>query len=447
MRLGRSMSNDGAAPVRAGATAVLCRALLVAALCVVAVPAVASANTLWVSTHTPSPPFASCEHPGYNSIQAAVNAPGTAIHVCPGTYKEQVAIEREVVITGYEGATLEVPSTPHNAVTTCDKAIETGSGFPTQSLLSVCGSHKVSVRSLNLNAVWPGEPDGALSCAYRVYGVVAAGNANLTLTGSNIVGARGHTEINGCQWGVGLLLGSYYAGPATVKLSTDAISEYDKNGMAIEHAGTTATISRVTVKGAGPTAAIAQNGIGVQEGAKAAISASTISGNECNNPVCGPDALTQTQSTGIYFYEAGFASSIKTSTITENDIGADAGDEPLNSPTISSNHFESNRFESAVIEYGGATLTSNTMTKSNVGIEVLQFEGQPFAPGGKGVKDTMTEMSKWAVLGRSDKGAGDKPGTFSITSSKISGNPGPLPAESVEDENSPSLKIIAEKDS
>jgi len=91
MRLGRSMSNDGAAPVRAGATAVLCRALLVAALCVVAVPAAASANTLWVSTHTPSPPFANCEHPGYNSIQAAVNAPGTAIHVCPGTYNEQIS--------------------------------------------------------------------------------------------------------------------------------------------------------------------------------------------------------------------------------------------------------------------------------------------------------------------------------------------------------------------
>ena len=416
----------------------------VAAIAAVA-PAVASANTVWVAPHTPSSPFNSCEHPGYNSVQAAVNAPATAVHVCGGTYKEQVAIEREVVVTGYEGATLAVPATPHNAVTSCDKAIETGSGFPTQSLLSVCGNHKVTVRTLNLNAVWPGEPDGTLSCAFRIYGVVAAGNANLTLNGSNIVGARGQ-QINGCQWGVGLLLGSFYAGPATVKLSTDTVSGYDKNGMAIEHAGTSAAITKVTVTGAGPQEQIAQNGIGVQEGASATIAASTISGNECNHPVCGPDALTQTQSAGVYFFEAGFGSSIKTSTITENDIGVEAFDEANGTPTITGNHFLSNRYESVDIGAGSATINSNTMAKSNVGIEVLQYEGQPFAPGGTASGDTITEMSKWAVLGRSDKAAGDKPGTFSIIHSKISGNPGALPAESVEDENPPSLKIIAEKD-
>jgi hypothetical protein len=400
-----------------------------------------------VSPRAPSAPFTSCEHPGYNSIQAAVNAPGTTIHVCQGTYHEQVHVEREVAITGFEGATLAVPSSPQNSTDPCDSAIETGSGLATQTLLAVCGSHKVTVKGLNLNAVWPGEPDGSLSCAFKIYGVVAAGGANLTLNESNIVGARGHTEINGCQWGVGLLLGSFYAGPATVKMSRDAISEYDKNGMAIEHSGTTATLTKVTVTGAGPTAAIAQNGIGVQEGAKATISASTISGNECEHPVCGPDALTQTQSTGIYFFEAATGSSIKSSTISENDIGADAGDEPASPPAITGDHFIGNRYESVLIEAGAATINSSTMSKGNVGIEVLQFEGQPFAPGGTAATDTITEMSKWAVLGRSDKAAGDKPGTFKITGSKISGNPGPLPAESVEDENPPSLKIIAEKDS
>jgi hypothetical protein len=230
-------------------------------------------------------------------------------------------------------------------------------------------------------------------------------------------------------------------------MSNDTVSEYDKNGMAIEHSGTTATITKVTVTGAGPTAAIAQNGIGVQEGAKATVSGSTISGNECEHPVCGPDALTQTQSTGIYFFEAATGSSIKSSTITGNDIGADAGDGPTSPPAITGDHFTGNRYESILIEAGGATINGSTMSKSNVGIEVLQFEGQPFAPGGTAASNTITEMSKWAVLGRSDKAAGDKPGTFKITGSKISGNPGPLPAESVEDENPPSLKIIAEKDS
>jgi hypothetical protein len=60
--------------------------LVTVVACIIAVPATASASTLWVAATSPSAPFNSCEHPGYSHIQDALGGPGTAIHVCEGTY-------------------------------------------------------------------------------------------------------------------------------------------------------------------------------------------------------------------------------------------------------------------------------------------------------------------------------------------------------------------------
>src|SRR5579871_2276512 len=63
---------------------------------VAAPQALADPPTEWVNiSNGPwAPPGTSCEHPGYQHIQDAVNAatPGTRINVCPGTYTEQVTV-------------------------------------------------------------------------------------------------------------------------------------------------------------------------------------------------------------------------------------------------------------------------------------------------------------------------------------------------------------------
>src|SRR5271154_3756493 len=67
------------------------------------------ANTLWVSAATPARGAGtSCANPGFNTIQAAVNAApsGASINVCPGTYTEQVAITKSLNLVGIGSPTI-----------------------------------------------------------------------------------------------------------------------------------------------------------------------------------------------------------------------------------------------------------------------------------------------------------------------------------------------------
>jgi Right handed beta helix region len=435
--------------VSRGSKALWLSALVVVVGCTVVIPATASASTLWVSTNHPSAPYTSCQHPGYSHIQEAVGGPGTAIHVCEGTYAEQLTIERDVTITGYGGATIALPAVTAKSNTACDTANEALTGLEDQDAVSICGG-KVTIKNLNVDAIWPGEPVGpGISCAYNLTGILVAGGADLALSGSTVTGAAPQ-KINGCQYGLGILVGvpeSGLIGTGAATLTKDIVTGYQKNGITAAGQGVDVKINKVTVTGAAIEPALAQNGIGIQEGAKGTITGAMVSGNECEDiPACGPDALHQAQADGIYFYDAAEGSSVSNSTSNENDVGIEAFDTSSTDPMILANKVEGNRDEAVLIGEGQAKVNNNTLTNSNVGIELLQLEGQTAAPGGTANHDTIAGMHEWAVLGRSDKASGDLFGEFTITGSKISGNPGPTPLKSVETENPAKLKIYAEKD-
>src|SRR4030088_3429855 len=95
--------------------AIICAALLGA------VPAVASATTLWVSPATVKAPFNSCANPGYNSIEQAisVNTTSPTVHVCNGNYEEQLKVEKSVSLVGESAAVVMFPASPQNASTSC----------------------------------------------------------------------------------------------------------------------------------------------------------------------------------------------------------------------------------------------------------------------------------------------------------------------------------------
>jgi hypothetical protein len=426
------------------AVALKLAALAIAVFVALAVaPAAASAVTTWVSPEPTKAPFNSCSTPEFNSIQTAITAaaPGTEIRVCKGSYAEQLTIEKELSIVGEAGVTVKLPASPANSATSCDI---TKAGEEDQDLIAICGAAKVAISGVTLDAKWT----GPATCGKQFYGILAGGGANLTVSESSIVHA-GAEPINGCQQGVAVQIGhAANSQIATAMLSNDKISGYQKNGPTVDGKGSSATISGVTVEGAGPTPATAQNGIQVSRGALATITGSTIKGNECNVASCGNANFEKLEedAAGVLFFEQAKGSSVTKSVINNNDLGVShiaASGAAEAQAAISEDTLEGDRYASVMLGQGFATVNNSTMIGGSVGILVLQFAGQAFGPMGTGTTDVIKKMTKHAVEGLSDLSPSDHAGSFLITHSKIKGNPpGASTKESVFTNNPEKLPIL-----
>ena len=403
----------------------------------VAVPGAGAAmhTRLWVSNSAPlaAAPGTSCAHPGYSTIQSAINAAGNfgaTVEVCSGTYTEQLTISNSVALVASGGAaTVKLPSTPANSTTSCDTAVNTRYSTTNQDEISICGPIAVGLSGLTVQALFPGAPN----CAPSFNGINIGGGAKLSATGVTVDGA-GAVPINGCQQGIGIQVGTTGLTPASAgvgiaTLKGVTVSGYQKNGITVDGAGSSASITKTTVTGAGPTTQIAQNGIQVSSGAQATIKSSTITGNECNNASCGPDSLTSSQSTGVLFFGAAAGSSLSSSKLSGNDIGvyyiSQAATEPASSEVlITKDTFTGNRFEGIALDQGVASVTSDTVNGSgNVGIQVLQYSGQAYADASTASHVKISSQGVGVQVHSDNAATGDFPGVFAIDHSKfLTGN-------------------------
>lgn len=398
----------------------------VAALSVlVGMPATASAmtTTLWVGPSA-SGNGKSCTHPGYGSIQTAITAAATGgtVKVCPGTYREQLSIDKAVTLTtsGTPAATVQLPKPATSSTTACDLARNAVAGGEDQDLVSICTAESVTIKGLAFEAKWP---EG--TCNDHLYGILVAGGATLNATKVTVNGA-GAFPINGCQGGIGIQVGFEHGGQVGhAILSHDTVTNYQKNGMTIDGTGSTATITGTTVTGAGP-ADQGQNGIQVSRGAQATISKATISDNECDHsliPRCGPEGE---QATGVMFYGAAAGSSVSKSKVSKNDMGvyyvSEGGTEPASPEVaITEDKLIENRYESVQLEQGKATVNNDKITGPGLdGIYLNQYEGQPYAVDASAKEDTIKGMTQAAVYVWSSDLETDIPGTFLIEKSAIS---------------------------
>ena len=416
--------------IRGGVVAVLAAAACVSAAAA-APPALGwPAHSLWVSTATAtSGGGTSCAAPGYNAIQAAVNAAasGEQIVVCAGTYTEQLQITKSVEISAIGTVVIQLPATPANATTTCDKQMASGNpGNPPeqdQDEISICGAVKVSLTGITVDAAWPGG-----TCYDAMYGVVVAGGATLRFEKSQVA-AAGAVPLNGCQGGVGILAGDSQGSPAQVGhllLTDSTVSGYQKNGVVIDGTGSTGTIDNSIVTGAGPTPLIAQNGIVVGSGAGASITAADVSGNECDfAAACGPDSLTQTQGAGILIYATDAPVSVTDTAVSANDMGvyyqADPSQPGPVSPTavLDNDRLDQNRYEAVELDEGAALIEDTEMSGGNVGLQALQYAGQDFGIDSVATADKILRMGVATVQVLSDQAAADKPGVLVVAGSQI----------------------------
>jgi len=395
----------------AGIAAVSSMGLWVLALAAAAPAAQAGTPpTLWVS----AAPVAggngtSCAKPGYNSIQAAVTAApsGATVEVCAGTYPEQVVITKSLTLNGTGGtATVTLPASPAYS-TACASTGTSEYG------VDVCGKINVTLSHLAINSAWPGG-----TCNDDLNAVFVAGGATLDF-GHSAVTAAGAVPINGCQGGIGVLVISSH-----LKMWDAAISGYQKNGITLKGKGTSATIESTTVTGAGPTPVIAQNGIEVADGAAASIDGSTVSGNECDHPVCGPDSLNQTQSTGVLFFNAAAGSQFTHSTAKGNDIGIYfyASSAAKTGAWITHDTILDNRYEGICLDQGRAQIDRSRIRGGNVALQVIQYLGQTPKVSSAAADDIIGPSAVHAIQVYSDQASGDVPGKLTVSYSKIVGS-------------------------
>jgi hypothetical protein len=399
----------------------------------------ASASSLWVSNSVPiSSPKTSCAHPGYSTIQSAVEAAAlnATVHVCPGTYTEQLTITQPVKLVAVDAAgsaKVVLPADPANSKTECDEAPGTEKYQPDQDGVSICTAGTVTITGLTFEPKWAGSV-----CDDSLYGILVAGGATLKATNVTVDGG-GASPINGCQGGISIQVGMAWTTPVEVghaTLAHDTITEYQKNGITVDGADSSATVTSTNVIGAGATTQTAQNGIQVSNGALGIVKTSTVSGNECDNAACGPEGFSQTQATGLLFYGAASGSLVSGSTLEGNDIGAyyvSASATLPTSPevTFSKDVFNGNRYEGVALDQGDASLKGDTISgPGEIGIDLFQYEGQAYAPDSSASGDNITGMSEAAVEVQTDNAPGDKSGSFTISKSSIAGN-----AHGVEDES------------
>lgn len=415
--------------IRGGSVAALA-ALACVAAGASAAPALAwSGQSLWVGTAATAAGGASCAAPGYNSIQAAINAAtaGQQIVVCAGTYAEQLQITKPVEISARGTVIVQLPATPANSTTTCDQQMASGNpGNPheqDQDEISVCGPVQVSLTGITVDAAWV-----AGTCYDALYGIVAAGGATVRIDKSQVV-AAGAVPLNGCQGGIGILAGDSASTPAQVGhlvLTNSTVSGYQKGGVVIDGTGSTGVMDNDIVTGIGATAQIAQNGIQIGDGAGGSVSNTTVSANECDYPsVCGADGVTQTQSAGILIVATDAPVSVIGDKLTGNDIGvyyqADPGKPAPVTPTavIDDDRFDGNRYEAVQLDQGAALVENSELSGGNVGVEAIQYSGQTFGINSVVSDITIRNMSVATVEVLSDRATGDKPGVLVVSGSQI----------------------------
>jgi Right handed beta helix region len=395
-------------------------ALIALALALMAVAASAAQAKVYVSNSAPAVVKGkSCAEPAFNSVQAAIEAAGgTSIVVCPGTYTEQLEITAAAKLTAASGAgtvTLAMPATPARSESACDTKSNEAEGPLNQAdEISICTGASVSITDLNVQAEVPLE-----TCANGLNGIFVGGGGTLKASNVAVEGASTTVEAyKGCQHGLALRVGSASreeVGHAVLK--DDTFTGYEKNGPTVTGTGSTMSIVNSTVTGAGPSPNIAQNGIEVAFGGQGTVKGTTVTGNECNVGVCGPEG---SQGSGVLFYQAAPGSGVTRSTLGQNDMGVYYASGSATVPatpdvSITKNHFAGNRYEGIALEEGKAVLTTNTISGPGlIGIALYQFE-ESLSSSESSAKKITIEGQSVAIEVVSDKQPGDKPGKFVIS--------------------------------
>ena len=209
-----------------------------------------------------------CPTATFTSIQDAINAarPGNLIRVCPGTYHEQLSIDKSLRIEADNGAILS----PNNMTVNATGA----SGAPIAAAILVKEAANVEIEGLIVDTA----NSGITGCSPDLIGILYQ-NSSGTIEHNAVRNTKLSDSLNGCQSGDAIVVQSLGAETSRVTVRDNSVHDYQKNGITGNESGTDVTITGNAVTGLGPTTGAAQNGIQIGFGATGAVLQNSVTDN------------------------------------------------------------------------------------------------------------------------------------------------------------------------
>jgi nitrous oxidase accessory protein NosD len=298
-----------------------------------------------------------CPAATFTSIQDAINAanPGSLIRICPGTYHEQLSINKSLSIEGDNGAIVLPSSMVPNT---------TGSsGTPIAAAILVKDAANVEIEGLIVDTA----NNGITECAPDLIGILYQ-NSSGSIEHNAVRNTKLSVSLNGCQSGDAIVVQSLGGETSKVSIDDNSIHDYQKNGITGNESGTEVTITNNVVTGLGPTTGAAQNGIQIGFGAKGGVLRNTVTDNVWSPCV----SLTNCafNATGVLVFQSDDVR-VAYNSVATNQVGIFAGGQ--NAKIVSNNI--SNSLVLVGIDLAGDNNLASRNDVTNSGQAALLIEG------------------------------------------------------------------------
>jgi len=266
----------------------------------------------------------------YPTIQQGIahTPAGGTVSICPGTYPEQVSINKHLTLSGIVDGTADsvIIAAPAGGVVQNVTDLFDGSGIGAQVV--VVGGVIANFNNLIIDGI-ANQISGCGPDLMGIYYQNSSGTVNHVVTRNQALG----TDLSGCQSGEGIFVESGYGsgGTSNVTIENSSVHGYQKNGITADGVGTTVTISGNFVVGQGPTTGAAENGIQVSDGA-----AGTVFNNKIMDDVYSPATYG---AAGIIVFDSG-SLTIQSNTVSNTQFGIviySDGEQDADNNTITSN--------------------------------------------------------------------------------------------------------------
>jgi Right handed beta helix region len=284
-----------------------------------------------------------CAAPGthYTTINAAVTAApatGSTIRVCPGTYPEQVTINKSLTLLGIASGTSDAAV----VVAPTTGLVQNGLDIFSQPVAAQIFVQNAAVTISHITV--DGANDGITDCSLDPIGIYYQ-NASGTITSNAVRNVLLPPGLQGCQTGLAINVESNIGAPS-VTISSNSVRNYDKNGITASgpdngNPGPNVTVTGNTIIGLGATTVTAQNGIQIGYGATGTVSSNNVVDDiYINPPNCGTNPLCYGASGILIFGSAGIT--VSSNTVESTQFGivpvTEAAGKTANGTVVKSNH-------------------------------------------------------------------------------------------------------------